>query len=679
MPSSRSNTSIFQNAARVAFEASRQVSASIAASIHGPFADYSVDHSKCMYVGPWEVKRATSKKKSGGFCVWSFDKISYGKTYNLGQHLVDRIFELCRKDAKQCTLLRHPCVLRIVEPVHETKNKISFVSEGVKMTLAALHCDMSGTLSIDSNSTAVFHSTLTSTNVSEVEIKFGLICVCEAVIFLHEQARLIHLSISPQSVLIGDDNNFKVAGFQHCQPLNSGEKPEFNFAGNAQNSHTADHPLLEWTAPELVDAWTLSCSHECDSFSFALLSLWLLRGERLIPCGCSLDVYNKIMGKWSIGFRENERMPNLLTILQQQLSIKPCDRPSMSECLAHLSQDENIQALLFMKNNANKTIEQKNAFLHACLQGPLLPQLGKNLTSSFLAPFTIDCLKTEALHKVSVRILMRICDKVDNVCFQSIIAPVIHQLLQSRNESDIEEIATNVKTIPRFPGSDGEEMVLAILKASVDKLYPAKQKAVLENIGGLALSYPTDIKQKFCMVYIHTCAKTESGQVRLICLRNLYRCSDSLTPAVSSIVFDNVEKIAQVDTTSQTSAAIARLVEGLCAHSTQFSSKRGLPFLTPMLSNESLNMDDFQVIYCAIEKILSRIRTLRIGESSMGKKVDDNLSDNNPISMKNNISIRDRSLNRFDDTVRQNQESKTSKPVAQCVPVDQLDPFEDLL
>lgn len=197
------------------------------------------------------------------------------------------------------------------------------------------------------------------------------------------------------------------------------------------------------------------------------------------------------------------------------------------------------------------------------------------------------------------------------------------------------------------------------------------------------MSYPTDIKQKFCLVYIHTCAKTESGQVRLICLRNLYRCSDSLTPAVTSILFDNVEKIAQVDTTSQTSAAIARLVEGMCTHSKnsniEFSSKRGLPFLTPMLSNESLNMDDFQVIYCAIEKILSRIRKLRIGESSTGKKVDDNLSDSNPISLKNNISMRDGSLNKFDDIVWQNRESKTSKPVAQCVPADQFDPFEDLL
>jgi len=626
-----------------------------------------------MRAGPWEIKRATNKKINGGFCVWLFDKQSFGKHFHLGVHEVDHIYNLCKKDARQCTLLRHPCILRIVEPIYETKNKIAFVSEGVKMTVDAFSSDMSGTINVDYSSNSIFHSLVATKNISELEIKFGLVCICEAVEFLHEQARLMHLSICPQSVLVGDDNSFKVCGFRHCYSLDSKRKPDFHFSDRFENLSAVNHPILEWTAPEVVEVWTESCSKKCDCFSFALLALWLLRGEKMIPRGCSLDMYNKILAKWNID--PGDESSQQLTFYRQ-LSKNPSDRPSMSECLACLSKDRSIQALLFLRSNANKTIEQKIEFLRACLQG-IISEFGGNLTSSFLLPFVLDSLKVQTLRRISVQVLIKLCEKIDRTSFQNDIVPVINQLLENRNEADIVELAGNVRTFARFTGSSGEEMTLSILKASANNLSSTKLKDALEVIGDLVSDYSLDMKQKFCLLYTHICAQTDSGQVRLVCLNILNRCSDSLTHSVKNEVFEKMERIAQVDKSGQTSAAIALLLEGICAHSSvDFSSKKGLPLLSPMLSDDNLSMEDFQVIYCCMENILHRIGARK---KSNQNNHDGRFNVSGPLSLRGEAFEANQNLFQFQGTMWQNLARKSAKSPNKGGSKNGIDQFSDLL
>lgn len=667
----------FLSAARVAFEASRQVSASIVRGIQGPFLDYEVDHANSIFVGPWEVKRAVNKKTFAGFCVWSFDKQSFGKTFNLGQDVVDRVYHQCRKDARQCTLLRHPCILRIVEPIYETKNRICFVSEGVKMTVSALNCDISGTVQVDSG-TCIFHSLVATKNISELEIKFGLVCICEALEFLHEHAHLMHLSISPESILVSDDNSFKLCGFQHCLSLNCMQKPEFNFSDTVENTRALITPILEWTAPELVDVWTESCSKESDCFSFALLALWLLRGERMIQAGCSLDIYNRTLARWNIDPGKDFMLSQIFVTLRSQLSRKPNDRPSMSECLSCLSEDRSIQALLFLRNNANKTVEEKDEFLNSCLQGTLVRDFGKNLTSTFLMPFVLDCLRIQSIRRVSVQVLMRLCDTIDMITFENDVMPVIRQLLKGGTEADIEKIADNVKTLARFRGG---EMILSILKASANNLCSTKLRDVLQNVGNLGSDYSPEIKQKFCILYTHICSQTDSGQVRLACLRNLSQCSDSLTDSMRTAMFEKIERIAQVDKSGQTSAAIAMLVEGMCTHSgIDFSSKKGLPLLSPMLSNEYLNSYEFQVIYRAMENILHRIRTHKLGnQGSVQEDSNFQIRKGEPISLGGKLVECDQNFVKFDDIRWQNPSPKDEELSPEGIPRKRSERLKELL
>jgi SCY1-like protein 2 len=44
-------------------------------------------------------------------------------------------------------------------------------------------------------------------------MKLGLLCVTEALNFLHTQAKLVHLGISPENIFLTSKNEWKLGGF----------------------------------------------------------------------------------------------------------------------------------------------------------------------------------------------------------------------------------------------------------------------------------------------------------------------------------------------------------------------------------------------------------------------------------------------------------------------------------
>jgi hypothetical protein len=95
----------------------------------------------------------------------------------------------------------------------------------------------------------------------------------------------------------------------------------------------------------------------------------------------------------------------------------------------------------------------------------------------------------------------------------------------------------------------------------------------------------------------------------------LYDCLEHMSPSMMDSVFDQIKKCSAVDSSGMTSVLVARLVEGMCQHTNMvFSSKKALPLLTSMLSDEDLGNQQFQDVYSAVEKILKQIKASRIGD-----------------------------------------------------------------
>lgn len=50
----------------------------------------------------------------------------------------------------------------------------------------------------------------------DVEIRYGVVQLCEGLAFLHNEVKLLHRNISPESIIINSNGAWKLAGFELC-------------------------------------------------------------------------------------------------------------------------------------------------------------------------------------------------------------------------------------------------------------------------------------------------------------------------------------------------------------------------------------------------------------------------------------------------------------------------------
>lgn len=57
---------------------------------------------------------------------------------------------------------------------------------------------------------------LSEMQLEDVEIRQGFLQIAEALSFLHNDAKILHRNICPESILINKTGNWKLAGFDFC-------------------------------------------------------------------------------------------------------------------------------------------------------------------------------------------------------------------------------------------------------------------------------------------------------------------------------------------------------------------------------------------------------------------------------------------------------------------------------
>lgn len=93
--------------------------------------------------------------------------------------------------------MRHPDILHMVEPLEDTRSELTFVTELVTSSLGnviAPNERHSGP-----SSTGRAHG---SVDLDEVEIQKGILQIAKGLAFLHTQAKIVHLNLSPDAILI---------------------------------------------------------------------------------------------------------------------------------------------------------------------------------------------------------------------------------------------------------------------------------------------------------------------------------------------------------------------------------------------------------------------------------------------------------------------------------------------
>jgi len=89
----------------------------------------------------------------------------------------------------------------MVEPLEETRSELTFVTEYITSSLANL-ISAASTKRKDGQSRPPGAQTSVEIDLDEVEIQKGTLQIAKALIFLHQQAKMVHLNITPDAILV---------------------------------------------------------------------------------------------------------------------------------------------------------------------------------------------------------------------------------------------------------------------------------------------------------------------------------------------------------------------------------------------------------------------------------------------------------------------------------------------
>lgn len=224
----------------------------------------------------WKIYSGYKKSTKQEAAIFVFEKKNLDR-WNKGDKEI--VLESLKRGVTQLTKLRHPQILTVQHPLEESRESLAFATEPVFASLAnAL-----------GNSDNMPHPTppeLNDYKFFDVEIKYGLLQIGEGLAFLHNDVKLLHKNISPETIIINKQGAWKIFGFDFCVH-NEGQANNQTFWPFIEYSSlvpSVAQPSLNYMAPEVV--LTQSHSTASDIFSLGMVAFTLHSPvhQPIMPC-----------------------------------------------------------------------------------------------------------------------------------------------------------------------------------------------------------------------------------------------------------------------------------------------------------------------------------------------------------------------------------------------------------
>ncbi|XP_054159114.1 SCY1-like protein 2 [Oppia nitens] len=234
----------------------------------------------------FKIYNAVKKSTKEEAAVFMCDKKTLDQRLNKKDKEV--FLDIIRKGVNQLTRLRHPSLLTIHHNIEESRDSIAFATEPVMSSLANL-------LGNRDNTPTPLSPEIDNYELFDVEIKYGLLKISEGLAFLHNDCKLLHRNLSPESIVVNRNGVWKIAGFDFCaQAINASDIPlkfpHLN-AINYMDTPAICQPNPDYIAPDYLDRDVTSIETNADMFSLGLLTYTLYnKGKPLLPSGGNLKL-----------------------------------------------------------------------------------------------------------------------------------------------------------------------------------------------------------------------------------------------------------------------------------------------------------------------------------------------------------------------------------------------------
>ncbi|KAL1542753.1 SCY1-like protein 2 A [Salvia divinorum] len=547
-------------------------------------------------------------------CVWVLDKKALSEARQragLSKAAEDSFLDVIRADAARLVRLRHPGVVHVVQALDESKNAMAMVTE----PLFASAANALGNV----ENIATVPKELKGMEMGILEIKHGLLQIAETLDFLHNNARLIHRAISPETILITSNGAWKLGGFGFAisadqSSSDSASVQAFHYAEyDVEDSILPLQPSINYTAPELVRSKTASVGSAADIFSFACLAYHLVAQKPLFDCNNNVKMYMN-----SLTYLTNEafsKIPReLVPDLQRMLSTNEASRPTALDFTgsSFFREDTRLRALRFLDHLLERDNMQKTEFLKA------LSDMWKDFDPRVLR----------------YKVLPPLCAELRNLVMQPMILPMVLTIAESQDKNDFEQ-STLPALVPVFSASAGETLLLLVKHAELiihkasqehlishilpmlvrayDDTDARLQEEVLKKTVSLAKQLDVQLVTKAILPRVHGLAlRTTVAAVRvnsLLCLSDMVQILDK--NAVLEIL-QTIQRCTAVDHSAPTLMCTLGVANAILKqYGVEFAVVHVLPLLMPLLTTQQLNVQQFAKYMLFIKDVLRRIEEKR--------------------------------------------------------------------
>jgi len=560
----------------------------------------------------WKIHKASKKSNNSEISLFILDKGKLDKELSTEK---EEIYSLLKKEVKSLSKLRHPSILHIMEPLEEDAKLMCFGTEPIEGSLKYL---------IDTPSKR-------SLILSELEIKTQILELINAVVFLHNNAHLLHLSITPENIYLTTEGKFKLGGFYFAKEFD-------NIKGSVIPNIEAElgsllAPSLPFVAPEIVKDNTASSNS--DAFSIGSLIYSLLQISRNGKSGYFFDIRDNCSKRAYL--EQAERMTagriqaklasyskDTITLLQQLLAFNPNERISLQEAKNHKwFNDPKIKTLEYLDHLYEKEDQHKIQFLNGL--GNVLNEFDAKVLVRRVLPKLAACL---VMDKLSAHVLPSIAMilKTENACsktqFYDIVWPYLKKLCKGKEitAQTLYLIIVDTETWIKYVNvQDFQATLLLLYQRSIDcGIVKIQEKAVgIIPTFAKKVEYAT-LKNTLLPKIIKLATNTVERKLRIKCIESLASFSTVLdTTTIKETILPLLDKLIKSDTNGKLHLTIIRTIESFIKIFTyEELANRVIPLLLSMSVIGQFSKQQFSDVMNLIRKLIDKIDSSRSKVSS---------------------------------------------------------------
>ena len=626
------------------------------------FSNYTIEKTPFLqggYMKLWKIYHGTHKIRKQEVCIFVFEKKLLEKYPKQEQ---GQILLTLKCEAHMLVKFKHPSLLSVVEPFVEDKTTLGFVTERFDYSL---------------------NSWMSYAKPSKLEIKQMVIELAKTILFLHNDAHVVHNNLNPDVIFIDSSNKIKISGLSFSiedPPLQGGDidlnkytPPSCNNI-NTQNNFLA-LPDLSFVAPELV--LNNKSFYSSDMFSLGLIIYQILKdhlGDNkthlfMKLSNNNINSYKNFMNSFDSYLSTKLKFENddnflLSKLLQKQYNLRPRVRDIIDTPWFN---DPKLKALNFVMNLESNDQKKNVEFLEK------LPKIigmfeNKIIIKRFL-PALLKAIKVETLINPCLPAIFSICEsptfKID---FSREIWPKLKDLFKLRSlpAAAIYFLISKVQYIgEHISQTEFSQNFLNLICKALDCNVPKIQLVVSNNMKFIAnntdsLSFKNQIFPRMMQVV----SSTNSKSLKISLLNNI---KDLYTKLDQNLINDKLlatlEKVRRTDGNNDVCMCICDIyLEISKIVSLEGIANKILPNLISMLVTGNITKSNFDKIMKLITTYLDQIKKNRYNELiSDGSMLNvDSLANNkeNDFGGNNNNNNKQKEEDNFMDTLL-----ASSKPI----------------